>query len=216
MPQIRAVWFDVGEVLINETHEYGTWADWLGVPRHTFSAVFGAVIARGQDYREVFSYFDPGFDLDAQRQARLDAGLGEYLNGNDLYPDVRPCLHTLQDLDYFIGIAGNQTTRAGRFLRELNLPCDVLATSDDWGVTKPDRAFFAKLIAVSGHQPDEIAYVGDRLDNDLLPATAAGLHTVFVKRGPWGYLTYEPGTATLEIASLSELPDALKTLQTND
>jgi hypothetical protein len=32
---------DVGECLVDETREYGTWADWLGVPRHTFSAVFG-------------------------------------------------------------------------------------------------------------------------------------------------------------------------------
>ena len=61
---IRAVWFDVGEALVDETREYGTWADWLGVPRHTFSAVFGAVIARGRDYREVFQHFRPGFDLD--------------------------------------------------------------------------------------------------------------------------------------------------------
>jgi hypothetical protein len=54
MSPIRAVWFDVGEVLINETREYGTWADWLGIPPHTFSAMFGAVIARGEDYRQVF------------------------------------------------------------------------------------------------------------------------------------------------------------------
>ena len=33
---IRAVVFDVGECLVDETREYGTWADWLGVPRHTF------------------------------------------------------------------------------------------------------------------------------------------------------------------------------------
>jgi len=52
----------------------------------------------------------------------------------------------------------------------LNLPCDVLATSEDWGFTKPDAAFFSKLIAVSGHASHEVAYVGDRLDNDLLPA----------------------------------------------
>ena len=51
--------------------------------RHTFLAMLGAVIARGEDYREVFRYFRPDFDLDASRQARLDAGLGEYLNGND-------------------------------------------------------------------------------------------------------------------------------------
>jgi hypothetical protein len=77
---LRAVWFDVGETLIDESREYGTWADWLGVPRHTFSAVFGAVIARGGDYREVFQRFKPGFDLDQERQARLDAGIGEFLN----------------------------------------------------------------------------------------------------------------------------------------
>jgi hypothetical protein len=60
---IGAVVFDVGECLVDETREYGTWADWLGVPRHVFSAVFGAVIARGQDYRETFQVFQPGFDL---------------------------------------------------------------------------------------------------------------------------------------------------------
>jgi hypothetical protein len=54
--------------------------------------VFGAVIARGQDCRDVFQHFRPGFDLEKERQARLDAGLGEYLNGNDVYADVRPCL----------------------------------------------------------------------------------------------------------------------------
>ena len=145
---IRAVWFDVGETLIDESREYGTWADWLGVPRHTFSAMFGAVIARGGDYREVFQHFRPGFDLEAERQARLDAGIGEYLNGYDLYPDVRPSLQALKDAGYFVGVAGNQTARAGRFLRELNLPCDVLATSDEWGATKPDAGFFDKLVAV--------------------------------------------------------------------
>ena len=66
MSPIRAVWFDAGEVLINETREYGTWADWLGIPRHTFSAMFGAVIARGDDYLQVFQYFRPGFDLNAE------------------------------------------------------------------------------------------------------------------------------------------------------
>jgi hypothetical protein len=56
---IEAIVFDVGETLIDESREYGTWADWLGVPRHTFSAVFGAVIALGMDYRDTFRYFRP-------------------------------------------------------------------------------------------------------------------------------------------------------------
>ena len=185
---IKAVWFDVGEVLIDESREYGTWADWLGVPRHTFSAVFGAVIASGGDYREVFQHFQPGFDLERQRQARIDAGLGEYLNANDLYPDVRPCLTELRERGYFVGIAGNQTVRAGRFIRELNLPADAVATSDDWGVSKPSVEFFHRLVTVSGFLASETLYVGDRLDNDISPAIDAGLATAWLRRGPWGYI----------------------------
>lgn len=141
---IRAVWFDVGETLIDETREYGTWADWLGVPRHIFSAMFGAVIAHGGDYREVFQHFKSGFDLAAERQARLD-GMGEYFNGLDLYLDARPCLQALKDAGYFAGIAGNQNPRAVHFIRELNLPADIIATSDDWGVEKPSSAILKGL-----------------------------------------------------------------------
>ena len=71
---IRAVVFDVGECLVDETREYGAWADWLGVPRHTFQAMFGAVIAQGRDYRETFQEFRPGFDLYAEREKRAAAG----------------------------------------------------------------------------------------------------------------------------------------------
>jgi FMN phosphatase YigB (HAD superfamily) len=204
---IRAVWFDVGETLIDESREYGTWADWLGVPRHTFSAMFGAVIARGGDYREVFQHFGPDFDLSKERQARLDAGIGEFLNGHDLYPDARPCLQALKDSGFFVGVAGNQTARAGRFLRELNLPCNVLATSDEWGVTKPDAGFFDKMVAVSGHNRNEIAYVGDRLDWDIAPAGRSGLFTVWLRRGPWGYIL-EPGEPPVS----ASVPDAAPSL----
>ncbi|MCA1707669.1 MAG: HAD family hydrolase [Actinobacteria bacterium] len=169
-------------------------------------------MARGEDYRQVFQHFRPGFDLDKERQARLDAGLGEYLNGNDLYPDVRPCLQELREAGYFLGVAGNQTARAGRFIRELNLPVDVLATSDDWGVSKPDLAFFDKLIEVSGHQPGEIMYVGDRLDNDITPAAKAGVLTALIRRGPWGFIL-DQGTHSVvpdvQVVSLAELPQAL-------
>lgn len=210
---VRAVWFDVGEALIDESREYGTWADWLGVPRHTFSAVFGAVIARGEDYRKVFQHFQPGFDLEAQRRARLDVGLGEYLNGDDVYPDVRPCLTGLRDAGYFVGIAGNQTSRAGRFIRELNLPADLVVTSDEWGVAKPDVAFFYKIIEVSGHAPNEIVYVGDRLDNDITPAARAGLLTVWVRRGPWGHILQDRGVSPdLRLDSLTDLEARLQRL----
>ena len=48
MPE-RWVCLDVGETLIDETRVWSIWADVLGIPRLTFMAAFGAVVARGGD-----------------------------------------------------------------------------------------------------------------------------------------------------------------------
>lgn len=176
--------------------------------------MFGAVIGRGEDYREVFQHFGPGFDLEAERQARLDVGLGEFLNGADVYPGVRPCLAGLRKAGYFVGIAGNQTLRAGRFIRELNLPADLVVTSDEWGVSKPDVAFFHKLVEISGHRPSEVVYVGDRLDNDIAPAAKAGLLTACIRRGPWGYvLQRDDVVPDLRVNTLADLQPQLSALR---
>ncbi|MGH3942870.1 MAG: HAD family hydrolase [Pseudonocardiaceae bacterium] len=145
MSRIEVVFFDVGETIVDETREYRTWADWLGVPRHTFSAVFGAVIARGGDYREVFQCFRPGFDLVTERERRAAAGQPETFAEENLYPDARPCLDELQQMGLRVGLAGNQTARAERILKALGLPVDVIGASDSWGVEKPSPAFFVRM-----------------------------------------------------------------------
>lgn len=207
---IRAVVFDVGECLVDETREYGTWADWLGVPRHTFSAMFGAVIARGLDYRETFQIFRPGFDLDKERQRRVEAGQPEWFGEDDLYSDVRPALARLRQDGLWVGIAGNQTARAAGILWELRLPCDMLATSDDWGVSKPEPDFFRRIIGAASCEASEILYVGDRLDNDILPAARLGMETALIRRGPWATIQQDSPDAdrvpTMRIDSLRELP----------
>ncbi|MEW1693791.1 HAD family hydrolase [Streptomyces sp. NPDC091265] len=207
---IRAVVFDVGECLVDETREYGTWADWLGVPRHTFAAMFGAVIAQGRDYRDVFQEFRPGFDLYQQRQARADAGQPEHFDEGDLYPDVRPALQQLRAAGLWLGIAGNQTVRAGGILRELfTEDVDLIGTSDDWGASKPDPEFFVRVAEVVPHAPSEILYVGDRVDNDLRPAIVAGMPTALIRRGPWATIQWETEEAkrlpTFRVESLTEL-----------
>src|SRR5256714_15563027 len=112
MAHLRAVFFDVGETIVDESREYGTWADWLGIPRHTFSAVFGAVIARGGDYRETFQHFKPGFDLAAERDRRAEAGQPEPFTEADLYPDARPCLAARREQGLLVALAAKQTFRA--------------------------------------------------------------------------------------------------------
>src|SRR2546430_1464182 len=61
-PRIRAVFFDIGETLVDETRPWGLWADWLGVPHLTFFAALGAVIARREHHRRVFDLVRPGLD----------------------------------------------------------------------------------------------------------------------------------------------------------
>lgn len=207
---IRAVVFDVGECLVDETREYGTWADWLGVPRHTFHAMFGAVIAQRRDYREVFQEFRPGFDLYEEREKRAAAGQPETFGEEDLYEDVRRVLSQLRADGLWLGIAGNQTIRAGKLLRELfSDDVDLIGTSDDWGASKPDPEFFRRVAEAVPFADDEILYVGDRVDNDLRPAVAAGMHTALVHRGPWATIQWRTEEAerlpTFRIESLQEL-----------
>jgi FMN phosphatase YigB (HAD superfamily) len=147
MSRLLAVVFDVGETIVDESREYGTWADWLGVPRHTFSSVFGAVIARGMDYRQAFQVFQPGFNLAQERERRAQAGQPETFGEENLYPDARPCLAALREQGLLVGVAGNQTSRAEQILHALDLPVDLIGTSDGWGVEKPQPSFFDRVVA---------------------------------------------------------------------
>jgi len=211
---IRAVVFDIGETLLDDSREFGAWADWIGIPRHTFSAVLGAITAQGHNNAETFQYFKPGFDLTTERLRREQAGVGERYDEQDLYPDVRPALSALQAMGMWVGVAGNQTARAGQILRSLGLPADLIATSGEWGVAKPDPAFFAKVIEMVPGETGQTVYVGDHRDSDLEPAKAAGLITAFIRRGPWGYLwADDPRTLRLadwRIDSLTELPALIR------
>lgn len=211
---IRSVVFDVGETLLDDTGEFARWADWIGIPRHTFSAVLGVVTAQGLDNAVTFQYFKPGFDLDAERAAREAVGKGESIAEDDLYPDARTALAELRSRGLWVGIAGNQTQRAATLLRDLDLPVDAIATSGEWGVAKPKTEFFDRVADFAPGERPEILYVGDHRDNDILPARSAGLAAALIRRGPWGYLWADDPSATAAaswiIDSLNELPDLLR------
>ncbi|MEU7474370.1 HAD family hydrolase [Lentzea sp. NPDC042327] len=210
---VTAVVFDVGETLLDDSREWGAWADWIGVSRHTFSAVLGAVTAAGRDNAETFQYFCPGFDVARERQLREDAGCGEHIGESDLYPDVRSSLGALRDRGLWVGIVGNQTARAADLLRGLDLPADYVSTSGEWGVAKPAPAFFNRVIDVAPGTAADIVYVGDHRDNDIVAAKAAGLRTALVRRGPWGHLWADDPLVRRDadwvIDSLDELPALL-------
>ncbi len=185
---ITSIVFDVGETLTRDDRYWATWADWLDVPRHTISALVGAVVAQGQDNAEALRLVRPNIDVPAERAAMEAAGRGERLDERDLYDDAWPALAALRDLGVRVVIAGNQTARAGELLRGLGLPADLVVTSEEWGVAKPQPGFFARVLEAAQAEPGRTVYVGDHPANDVFPAKQAGLRVAHIRRGPWGHL----------------------------
>lgn len=198
--------FDVGETIVSEERIYARWADHLGVRRIDFFAVLGSIIANGAHHRDVFEYFSPGLDVDAAIDA--DPTLGSF-DADDLYPDVVSCFEQLRALGCAVGLAGNQPERAEEALHEIGLDVDFVAASQRWGVEKPSPEFFHRIVEECGVPAGAIAYVGDRVDNDVLPARDAGMVSIFLRRGPWALIQATRGPARwahFRIESLLEVP----------
>jgi len=164
--------------------------------------VLGALIERGEDHRCVWTVLGVSAP---QRTGQIEFA--------DLYSDAVECLHAAREAGYVVGIAGNQPAGAVQQLNALGFAADFVGSSTHWGVAKPSREFFERVLAVSGFAPEQVLYVGDRLDNDILPARDLGMRTAFLRRGPWGYLhalRAQVASADLRISSLDELTELVR------
>ena len=189
---LKAIVFDVGETLVDETGMWERAADVVGVPRFTLMGVLGGLAARGERHGRAWELLEVERPALAWQNARL-------------YPDALPCLARVRAAGFVVGVVGNTPAEAEGLFRE---HVDLIGSSARWGVEKPAPAFFRRIVEETGFAQGEIAYVGDRVDNDVEPALAAGMLGVHVRRGPWGYLQDAPAAA-IRIPSLDQLPDAL-------
>jgi FMN phosphatase YigB (HAD superfamily) len=189
---LRAVVFDVGETLFDETGCWERAADTAGIPRFTLMGILGGLAARGERHTKAWEL------LGVERPASM-------FQWGDLYPDALSCIAAIQARGLLVGAVGNTPTEIEDMLRD---KVDLVGSSARWGVEKPAPEFFARIVDESQVDAAEIAYVGDRVDNDVEPALAAGMVAVHVRRGPWGFL-HEPPQAALRVRSLTELPEVL-------
>ena len=195
---MKAVFFDVGETLVDEERYWRRIAEDIGVRPHVLWAALGLTIARGEEHRHVFDYLG----------VEAIPGAPAYYEPEDLYADALPAIAGLRERGLFVGVAGNQSAELESWFAAQGWVVDYIASSARLGVSKPDPAFFDALVAAAACEPAEAAYVGDRVDNDVLPAKAAGMVAVHVRRGPWGYLQ-DASAADVRVDSLGELPEAL-------
>ena len=200
---LKAVVFDVGETLVDEERWWRRLADHGGLQPHVVWAALGVTIARGEEHTALGGHLGI---------AQPTGWYEEPYSLGDLYPDALDCLRRTRELGLRTGIVGNQTEALEAWARDAALPADVISSSASLGVRKPEPAFFATVVELMQCRAAEVAYVGDRVDNDVLPAAAAGLLAVHVRRGPWGRLQATPPEAALGLDDLASLPEALASL----
>lgn len=189
---VEAVVFDVGETLVDETGMWTRVAAAGGVTPFTLMAGLGATIALSRPHDDVWELLG------------IEHPAGTWTM-EDWYPDARPCLQRLRSAGYRVCACGNTPAFVEHELAPL---VDAVASSESLGVWKPAPEFFERVVELAGVSVEKIAYVGDRVDNDVVPAIEAGMVGVHIRRGPWGYLQTPPNDA-IRIASLDELPEVL-------
>lgn len=101
-----------------------------------------------------------------------------------LYPGVSNILKKLSQ-KYKIGIIANQPFGTADRLKEWNIYeyFDVICASAEEKCAKPDLKLFEIALAKADCAPENAVMIGDRIDNDIIPAGQLGMKTVWIKQG---------------------------------
>lgn len=203
MQKNKWIFFDVGSTLMDETKAYDHRArDMIAGTDITFQAF--------SDMRTALA--KQGLDGNSAAIAHFGLGKTPWHSEDEVpYPDAESTLTALRQKGYHLGIIANQMPGTVQRLEKWGLRqfFDVIAASAELGCAKPEREIFEKALALAHCAPKESVMVGDRLDNDIIPAKAMGMTTVWVKNGLAQYqaAALGNGVADHQIGALKELLD---------
>jgi putative hydrolase of the HAD superfamily len=121
------------------------------------------------------------------------------------YPDVESALRELRDRGMTVVIASNWDCSLPDWLRPTGILelVDGVVTSAEVGAAKPSPRVFQRALGIAGVEPGEALHVGDKVDNDIEGAAAAGIRGVLLQRDG------DPPPGVESIRSLAELPALL-------
>lgn len=146
----------------------------------TFSAMRAARVA------DLLAFFSlAGLDeVNARFEDAYAPAFGSRLR---LFDDVAPLLEAARVAGVPMGLLTNSsshTTAAKLELTGLDGVFSVVATRDTLGFGKPDARAFRHACLLLGSSPAHTIFVGDHFEVDVLGAQDAGLHAVWLQRGP--------------------------------
>lgn len=178
MTGIRWIFFDMGSTLIDES---------LAMEHRIREVIEGTDITYEQftEKKVFFAKQNKPADLETIRFFGLTK-TPWHKEDERLYPDAEECLSRLHR-HYKIGIIANQSYGSKERLRRFGILeyIDLIVASAEEGVAKPDRRIFERALERAGCRSEEAVMVGDRLDNDIVPANGIGMFTVWIRQGNW-------------------------------
>ena len=174
---VKWLFFDVGTTLVDETEAYN---------HRIRDAIEGTDITfeQFQEKRIFFAKQNLKGDLEAIKYFGLEK-TPCHKEDEVPYPDAEDVLQYLRSHEYKIGVIANQSLGTADRLEKWGLLkyIDIVAASTELGVAKPDRAIFDKALEMAGCKAQEAVMIGDRLDNDIIPAKKLGMKTIWIRQG---------------------------------
>lgn len=133
-------------------------------------------------YKEVFQILNA--TLYPEKAAQLFVSRfqqGEFIQ---VYKDTRPCLETLNKRGIKLGVMSNFSPQLEQFFKKLNIHhyFDFFVVSSLVGYEKPEPEIFTIALEKAGQKANDILYVGDNPEEDILPAQNIGLDAILVNR----------------------------------
>ncbi|MDE7416590.1 MAG: HAD family hydrolase [Lachnospiraceae bacterium] len=207
---VKWLFFDVGSTLINEEKAY----------EHRIRDMAEAVNEPFEKIYEIAMNFykqNKKGDLETAKLLGLPKPIW-HREDEVLYEDAEACLAKLRNEQflgrkYKIGVIANQSLGTEERLVQHGIMqyIDLVVASAEEGVAKPDKRIFEIALERGKCEPSDAVMIGDRIDNDIIPANLLGMHTIWIKQGFGKYwnISQDIEKADLVVNSLMELCDIL-------
>lgn len=204
MKNIEWLFLDVGSTLVDESKVYEyrmrTVARHAGV---TYEYVYNTAM-------EFYKQNKKG-DLEIMKLLNVEKPKWKF-EYEVLYEDAEECLKNLSS-KYKIGVIANQSLGTADRLEQFGILkyIDLVVASAEEGVAKPNKEIFEIAWDRAGCRPEQSVMIGDRIDNDIVPAKKLGMKTIWIKQGFGKYwnITNEEEKADYVVSNLTELSDIL-------
>lgn len=194
------LFFDIGSTLVDEHFAY---EDRMRKIAEAANTSYDSV------YETALQFYKQNQKGDLETAKLLGVGLPSWNKEAEiLYGDTVRCLEYLSG-KYKIGVIANQSLGTERRLERYGILkyIDLVVASAEEGVAKPDKRIFEIALGRSGCKASNSVMIGDRIDNDIVPAKSLGMFTVWVRQGFGQYwrIKNETEKADCTVNSLGEL-----------